>query len=78
MIWNNRPALTGAALGSIKGATKLDAAFQTSVAISAFAGITATTAKTFAVTSTGTDDLRFWSSEFAAGDRRPQLVLTYG
>jgi len=77
MVWTNKPALTGAALGTIKGATKLDSSFETPVAISAFSGITATTGKTLAITSTGADDLRFWSSEFAAADRRPQLVLTY-
>jgi hypothetical protein len=77
MVWSNKPALTGAALGTIKGATKLDSSFETPVAISAFAGITATTGKTLAITGTGADDLRFWSSEFAAVDRRPQLVLTY-
>jgi hypothetical protein len=76
MNWNNRPALSGAAVGTITGATKLDSPVEATVALSALA-VTATTAKTFAVTSAGSDDLRFWSSEFAAGDRRPQLVLTY-
>jgi len=77
MNWNNRPALSGAALGTITGASKLDSPVEATVALSAFSGITAATAKTLAVTSAGSDDLRFWSSEFAAGDRRPQLVLTY-
>jgi hypothetical protein len=76
LTWNNRPAVTGATLGSLTGA-KSDTAYST--------GLSATALRpslgkqvTIAVTGTGTDGLWFWSRNHVAPSYRPQLVLNFG
>jgi hypothetical protein len=74
--WKTKPALIGSSIGTIRGATSLDTQYETALSVAALTGSVGSEV-TLAVTSTGTDELRFWSSEFAVPARRPQLELTY-
>jgi hypothetical protein len=73
--WNTKPAV-GTTVGTIRAATALDTQFQTGLNVATLAPLTGSQV-TLAVTSTGTDELRFWSRDFVVPARRPHLVLTY-
>ena len=73
--WNTKPEV-GTAVGTIRAATALDTQFQTGLNVATLAPLTGSQV-TLAVTSTGTDELRFWSRDFVVPARRPHLVLTY-
>jgi hypothetical protein len=76
LIWNNRPAVTGATLGSLTGRAA-------NTAYSATLSATALRPQlgkqvTVAVTGTGGDGLWVWSRNHANPGYRPQLVLNFG
>ncbi|WP_205739613.1 PQQ-dependent sugar dehydrogenase [Georgenia sp. SYP-B2076] len=74
--WANRPALTGAALGTLPAGAVPNAAYSAGVSpasLQPFLG----TSVSMGITSAGTDRLWFWSREHAAASYRPQLVLTF-
>jgi hypothetical protein len=76
VTWRQRPALTTQVLGTIAGGTVPDRVSSTSLSTSALQSFAGST-RTFAVTSSGTDVLYFWSSNHATASYEPQLVLTY-
>ncbi|MDQ3343393.1 MAG: DNRLRE domain-containing protein, partial [Actinomycetota bacterium] len=76
LTWNVRPAVTTQVVGTIAAGTAPNAAYSTplnAAILQSFAG----SSRTFAVTSTGTDNLYFWSNDHSATSYGPQLVLTY-
>ena len=76
VTWKSRPAVTTQVLGTVAGGTTPDTLSSTTLstsALSSFAG----SARTFALTATGTDNLYVWSSNHTDVNYRPQLVLTY-
>jgi len=76
LAWNNRPAATGATLGSLTGqaANTNYAAALSATALRPSLGKQVTVA----VTGTGTDGIWFWSRHHATASYRPQLVLNFG
>ncbi|GGT72008.1 CBM96 family carbohydrate-binding protein [Streptomyces lateritius] len=77
LTYTNRPALGPTPIGTLTGATDgsaiYSAALNTSAISAALGG-----SYSLALTSTGTDPLWLWSSEAAAAEGTPQLVLTFG
>jgi hypothetical protein len=74
--WSNRPAMTGATLGSLTG-PKPNTAYSSTLSATAFRPVLGKQV-TVAVAGTGADGLWFWSRNHAAGAYRPQLALTFG
>jgi hypothetical protein len=76
LAWSNRPAVSGATLGSLTG-PKPNTAYTTTLSAAALKPVLGQQA-TVALTGTGADGLWFWSRNHAAASYRPQLVLTFG
>ncbi|MFF7177605.1 LamG-like jellyroll fold domain-containing protein [Streptomyces sp. NPDC008121] len=77
VTYTNRPALGATPIGTLSGATDGSAIYSAALdnaAISAALG----SSYSVALTSVGTDPLWIWSSEAAAAEGTPQLVLTFG
>ncbi|NJQ04691.1 LamG-like jellyroll fold domain-containing protein [Streptomyces lonarensis] len=75
--WSTRPTLGTAVLGTIAAGTVPNGHYSAPLTVSAVRPSLGGTLD-LAVTSTGTDNLWFWSREVAAVDNRPQLHLTFG
>ncbi|WP_406465023.1 DNRLRE domain-containing protein [Streptomyces sp. NBC_00111] len=73
---NTRPTLSTSVLGTISGATSVSTGYSAELNASALGGALGS-ATSLALTGSGTDSLRIWSSEATAA-YRPQLVLTFG
>ena len=76
MTWNNRPAISGALLGTLAGAPAVNASYDVALDPASLAGLLGT-AQTFGITSAGTDNLYVWSRNYGGTSVRPQLVLTF-
>ncbi|MFE9848661.1 DNRLRE domain-containing protein [Streptomyces sp. NPDC005576] len=77
VTYNTRPALGATVLGTITGATAVSTDYTVALDASALSGALGS-ATSLALTNTGTDSLRIWSSEISTAAYRPQLVLTFG
>ncbi|MFD1715609.1 DNRLRE domain-containing protein [Amnibacterium flavum] len=77
VTWTNRPTGIGVRLGALTGATALNTNYTVQLDAAALQGLLGTTAS-FALTSTGTDNVRLWSNNAANAAYRPTLVLTFG
>jgi len=76
LTWANRPAVTGATLGSL-AAPKANTAYTATLSATALRPVLGQQV-TVAVTETAADGIWFWSRNHAAATYRPQLVLTFG
>ncbi|CAM5368017.1 LamG-like jellyroll fold domain-containing protein [Streptomyces atroolivaceus] len=76
VTYNTRPALSTSVLGTITGAASVSTDHSAELDASALDGALGSVSS-LALTSSGTDSLRIWSSEATAA-YRPQLVLTFG
>ncbi|WST35123.1 DNRLRE domain-containing protein [Streptomyces sp. NBC_01166] len=76
VTYNTRPALSTSVLGTITGAASVSTDHSVELDASALDGALGSVTS-LALTSSGTDSLRIWSSEATAA-YRPQLVLTFG
>ncbi|MET8174066.1 DNRLRE domain-containing protein [Streptomyces clavifer] len=76
VTYNTRPTLAASALGTITGASRASTDHSVDLDASALEGALGSLFP-LALTSSGTDSLRIWSSEATAA-YRPQLVLTFG
>ncbi|MEV8229846.1 LamG-like jellyroll fold domain-containing protein [Streptomyces sp. NPDC079167] len=76
VTYNTRPALATSVLGTITGAASVSTDHSAELDASALGGALGS-ATSLALTGSGTDSLRIWSSEATAA-YRPQLVLTFG
>ncbi|MEU0355214.1 DNRLRE domain-containing protein [Streptomyces cyaneofuscatus] len=77
VTYNSRPALSASVPGSVTGATAVSTDHSVELTAPALGGALGS-AYSLALTSSGTDGLRIWSSEAASAAARPQLVLTFG
>ncbi|WP_327267943.1 DNRLRE domain-containing protein [Streptomyces sp. NBC_01218] len=77
VTYNTRPALGATALGTITGASAVSTDYSVELDAPALGGALGS-ATSLALTNTGTDSLRIWSSEVSTAAYRPQLVLTFG
>ncbi|MFD5905550.1 DNRLRE domain-containing protein [Streptomyces microflavus] len=77
VTYNSRPALSASVLGTITGATAVSTDYSVELTAPALGGALGS-AYSLALTSSGTDSLRIWSSEAGSAASRPQLVLTFG
>ncbi|MET9976373.1 DNRLRE domain-containing protein [Streptomyces microflavus] len=77
VTYNSRPALSASVLGTITGATAVSTDHSVELTAPALGGALGS-AYSLALTSSGTDSLRIWSSEAGSAASRPQLVLTFG
>ncbi|WP_328629019.1 DNRLRE domain-containing protein [Streptomyces sp. NBC_00353] len=77
VTYNTRPSLSSTVLGTITGATSVSTDHSVELNASALGGALGSV-YSLALTSSGTDSLRIWSSEVSTAAYRPQLVLTYG
>ncbi|MFF7018373.1 MULTISPECIES: hypothetical protein [Streptomyces] len=77
VTYNSRLALSASVLGSITGATGVSTEHSVELTAPALGGALGS-AYSLALTSSGTDSPRIWSSEAASAAARPQLVLTFG
>ncbi|MFF4248813.1 DNRLRE domain-containing protein [Streptomyces sp. NPDC001822] len=76
VTYNTRPTLSTSVLGTITGASAVSTGYSADLDATALGGALGS-ATSLALTSSGTDSLRIWSSEATAA-YRPQLVLTFG
>jgi Glycosyl hydrolase family 71 len=76
LTWNNRPAATGATLGSLTG-RRANTAYSAALSATALRSQLGKQV-TVAVTGNGADGLWFWSRQHANPGYRPQLVLKFG
>ncbi len=76
VTWKNRPKPTGSTLGFTPSHTLANHAYAFHLSAAALRSHTGH-ATTLELTSTGTDSLRFWSSEYPTPSYRPALVLVY-
>jgi len=76
LTWANRPAVTGATLGSLS-APKANTVYTTTLSAAALRPVLGREV-TVAVTGAGADGVWFWSRNHAAAGYRPQLALTFG
>ncbi|WP_327712895.1 DNRLRE domain-containing protein [Streptomyces sp. NBC_00464] len=77
VTYDTRPSLAATALGTISGATAVSTDYSVELNAPALGGALGS-AYSLALTGSGTDSLRIWSSEVATAAYRPQLVLTFG
>jgi fibronectin type 3 domain-containing protein len=75
LTWGNRPTI-GTSIGSFAPTTLPSTRYNAILDASALSGMSAG-AVTLAVNSTSTDNLWFWSQNYAATASRPTLTLTY-
>lgn len=76
VTWNERPSVTTQVLGTLAAGTAPDKVYSTSLSTSALQSFAGST-RTLAVTSSGKDNLYFWSRNHVTSSYVPQLVLTY-
>lgn len=76
VTWNTRPTDLGAALGTISGATSTNTAYTATLDPAVLRTLVGTPVS-IALSSTGSDNMRLWSSEAANATYRPLLTLTY-
>jgi len=74
VTFRSKPAVTTTLLGTITGASAPDTGRSVSLVASKLAPGTQVT---LSIQTASADDLRIWSKEFAATERRPYLNLTY-
>jgi hypothetical protein len=74
---NNRPALGSEPLGTLTGATEGSTVYSAPLDTAALSAAGAGS-YSLALTGSGSDALWLWSSEAAAAEETPQLVLTFG
>ncbi len=77
MTWSNRASVGTEVLGTIRGAGARNVAGSVGLDAARLKG-RLDQDLTLAISSTSTDDLRIWSSEFPAEARQPRLVLIFG
>ncbi|MEU8674798.1 LamG-like jellyroll fold domain-containing protein [Streptomyces sp. NPDC048560] len=77
VTYNTRPALSASVLGTITDAASVSTDYSVELNATALGGALGS-AYSLALTSSGTDSLRIWSSEASSAAYRPQLVLTFG
>ncbi len=75
LTWNNQPTL-GSTLGEFPANSAVNSPIEATLSASDLAAAPGTTIS-LAVTSTGSDNLWFWSRMHANSSYRPALVLTY-
>ncbi len=75
LTWNNQPTL-GSTLGGFPAGSAVNAPIEATLSAADLAAAPGTTIS-LAVTSTGSDNLWFWSRSHANSSYRPALVLTY-
>lgn len=76
VTWNTRPTDLGAVLGTLSGATATNTPYTVTLDPSVLRTLVGTTVS-MALSSTGTDNLRLWSSESTIASYRPLLTLSY-
>ncbi|WP_327113433.1 DNRLRE domain-containing protein [Streptomyces sp. NBC_01341] len=76
VTYNTRPTLSTSVLGTITGASAVSTDYSADLDATALGGALGS-ASSLALTSSGTDSPRIWSSEAIAA-YQPQLVLTFG
>jgi fibronectin type 3 domain-containing protein len=76
VTWNTRPVGTGPNLGTLTGATGVNAFYTVTLSAVEVAALAGTTV-TMVISSTGTDNLRLWSNNATVAANRPVLSLTY-
>ncbi|MEV3931721.1 MULTISPECIES: DNRLRE domain-containing protein [unclassified Streptomyces] len=76
VTYDTRPTLSTSVPGTISGATSVSTGYAAELNASPLGGALGS-ATSLALTGSGTDSLRIWSSEATAAFR-PQLVLTFG
>lgn len=76
VTWNNRPTSGGAVLGALGATPATNTAYTASLSASTLAGLLGTS-QTMRLSSTGSDNVRLWSSEASNVGYRPVLVLTF-
>ena len=76
VVWNNRPAMTGSNLGEFTDVETINKVYTATLEP---AGLRSPSggAVTLAITSSGTDNLWFWSSEQSISSYRPVLQLRF-
>jgi fibronectin type 3 domain-containing protein len=75
VTWNTRPTSIGAALGTLSGATALNTTYTATLDATRLSSLVGSSVS-FALTDTGSDNLRLFSED-AAASQRPVLTLTY-
>ncbi|WP_194420385.1 DUF7594 domain-containing protein [Microbacterium abyssi] len=76
VTWSNRPTSEGAVLGSLGATPATNTAYAASLSAGALAGALGTQ-QTLRFSSSGSDNVRLWSSEASNTSYRPTLVLTF-
>lgn len=76
VTWSNRPTGVGALLGTLGATPAINTPYTASLSADALAGSLGTT-QTLRLSSTGSDNVRVWSSESTNASYRPVLVLTF-
>ncbi|HWU46764.1 MAG TPA: DNRLRE domain-containing protein [Humibacter sp.] len=74
VTWNNRPTALGAQLGAINAATATNTPYMVNLSA---ASLSAGSTVSFVLTSSGSDNLRLWSSESSTPSYRPLLTLVF-
>ncbi|WP_354576115.1 LamG-like jellyroll fold domain-containing protein [Frigoribacterium sp. UYMn621] len=76
ITWDTRPTGAGPSLGTLTGATGVNAIYTVVLSVEQVAALAGTTV-TMAMSSAGTDNLRLWSTNASTVAYRPVLSLTY-
>ena len=76
VTWNTRPTGLGATLGTLSGASARNTDYAVTLNAAELSGLLGTTAS-FAMVSTGGDNLRISSKDSSNASYRPALVLNY-
>lgn len=74
--WTNRPSGVGSSIGSLSGATAVNSTYTATLDAAQLQSLMGASTS-LAMTSTGSDNVRFWSREYATANYRPTLTLTY-
>lgn len=74
--WSNRPGVSGPVIGTFSGGLDRGATYETTLDVARLSPALSSEVL-LAVSSHGTDNWWFYSSEIKAPDRRPVLLLTY-
>lgn len=77
VTWNNRPAVSGPLLGTLTGATAPLTSYSVDLDTAEIQALLNGT-HTFAMTSTGTDNVWFSSANASASANRPELIIELG
>ncbi|MDP8910013.1 MAG: DNRLRE domain-containing protein, partial [Chloroflexota bacterium] len=76
VTWNTRPALQPSVLGKFTGATELNNFHYATLNVAPLQTLQGAN-RTFAIRSSGTDNLWLWSGNSSVTWKRPRLILTY-